>query len=278
VPEGPEVETVRRSLAPLLVGAELGRARVSKHALRTRVTERGFSHVDGRRVVAVERHGKALFIALDDESGLEVRLGMTGKLLVVDARADVEGHTHVRIDVQGARELRYIDARRFGEVVPYANAAARAAIVAEMGPDAITLDDAGRASIAGAMTSTKRALKDVLLDQKVLAGVGNIYAAEILWRARLSPFRAARTLRKDEVDALLDATASVMADAVKHRGTSFSDYVDANGAPGDNFAHLAVFQRGGEPCPRCRGLVKRAVQGARSTFFCPTCQRARRLR
>ena len=283
MPEGPEVETVRRTLAPLLVGAVLGPARVSTKALRTKVTAKAFARVHGRSVKDVARHGKALFIELDDGGGLLVRLGMTGRLVVADASAPVPAHTHVRIALldDGERgtspaELRYTDARRFGEVRPYA-AAERAGLVDGMGPDALALDDAGRAAIAGAIRRTKRALKDVLLDQAVLAGVGNIYAAEILWRARLSPFRTGASLDAAEVGRLLQATSAVLAAAVRHRGTSFSDYVDANGAPGENFAHLAVFQRAGEPCPACQRPVRRAVQGARSTFYCPSCQPRRRL-
>ena len=286
MPEGPEVETVRRSLAPLLVGAVLGRPSVGRRALRTPITSRSLAHVDGRAVVAVERHGKALFIALDSGGGLVIRLGMTGRVLVVDGGAKRDVHTHVRIPLAAsARELRYVDARRFGEVVPYADSAARAAVVAAMGPDGITLNDEGRRMVYGTLAATSRALKDVLLDQTVVAGVGNIYAAEILWLARLSPFRAADSLHGAEQLRLVDAVVRVLQEAVARRGTSFSDYVDANGQKGDNQAHLAVFQREGEPCPGCGEPVRRVVQGARSTFFCATCQpksvmqhRRRRLR
>ncbi len=273
MPEGPEVETVRSTLAPLLVGRTLGRAVVGRRALRTPVTSRVLGRLRGRRVIDVDRHGKALFIVLD-QGGLLVRLGMTGRLLVVDDGAALHPHTHVRIALDPG-ELRYVDVRRFGEVVPYKDAAARAALTAGMGPDALSLDAGGRARVRAGLRKTTRALKDALLDQGLLAGVGNIYAAEILWTARLSPWRAAHTLDDGEAARLLDATTGVLAQAVKRRGTSFSDYVDATGAPGDNAAHLAVFQREGEPCPACGRPVKRAVQGARSTFYCAACQRAR---
>jgi formamidopyrimidine-DNA glycosylase len=274
MPEGPEVETVRRSIAPLLVGRTLGAAKVSRHALRTKVTARSFAALSGRRVLDVARHGKALFIDVDGGAGLQVRLGMTGRLLVVPSSTKAPAHTHVRIDVDvGADEMRYVDARRFGEVVPWASAAERAELASGMGPDALLgLDDAGRAVVTRAIQKTERALKDVLLDQTVLAGVGNIYAAEILWRARLSPFRTGASVDDGEAASLLDATRDVLADAVRRRGTSFSDYVDANGERGDNLPYLAVFQREGKPCPACGARVRRAVQGARSTFYCATCQ------
>ena len=282
MPEGPEVETVRRTLLPLLVARVLGRPSVSTKALRTRVSTRSLSHLEGKRVVDVGRHGKTLFIALDDGGGVCVHLGMTGRLLVVDAAAARAPHTHVRVPLTvpagPARELRYVDARRFGAFVPYADEAARARVVAGMGPDGLALDGPdGRALVAAALARTRRSLKDALLDQRVVAGVGNIYAAEILWTARLSPFRASSSLKADEARRLLDAVGAVLAAAVARRGTSFSDYVDATGAPGENAQHLAVFQREGEPCPACGTTVLRKVQGQRSTFYCPRCQRRPRL-
>jgi formamidopyrimidine-DNA glycosylase len=147
-----------------------------------------------------------------------------------------------------------------------------------MGPDGLALDAAARARVAAALTSTKRALKDALLDQSLLAGVGNIYASEALFHARLSPHLRGVDLRDDEADRLLDAVGRVLQEAVRRRGTSFSDYVDGEGVAGGMLAHLAVFQREGEPCPACGTAVARVVQGARSTFLCPRCQKPRRRR
>jgi formamidopyrimidine-DNA glycosylase len=273
VPEGPEVETVRRTLTPLLVGRVLGRPTVSRKALRTPTSSTKLRPLEGARVVSLGRHGKLLWIDVDGERGLLVRLGMTGRL-VVEA-GGVKPHTHVRVPLGDGSELRYIDPRRFGEIVYFATPRMRDEARALMGPDALAFDDdpRGRAQAATNLRATRRSLKDALLDQSVLAGVGNIYAAEALFLARLSPFLRGIDLDATAAARLLDAVARVLASAVLHRGTSFSSYVDGSGKRGDNLAHVFVFQREGEPCRVCGSKIKRQVQGQRSTFFCHRCQR-----
>jgi formamidopyrimidine-DNA glycosylase len=273
MPEGPEVETIRRSLAPLLVGRTLGRPVVSRSGLRTPTSSRRLRSLEGRTVIALGRHGKLLWIDVDDGQGLLVRLGMTGRLLVQQGQLPPPAHTHVRVPLDDGAELRYVDARRFGEVVRYHEPAERERERARLGPDGITLDAAGRQRARQRLQATKRSLKDALLDQTLLAGVGNIYAAEALFVARLSPFARGADLDDEAADRLIEAVGQVLVDAVERRGTSFSDYVDARGEQGENLAHLFVFQRDGEPCRICRGPVLRAVQGQRSTFYCPRCQR-----
>lgn len=273
MPEGPEVETIRRTLTPLLVGKTLGRAVVSRKALRTPTSTLRLRPLEGRRVIHIGRHGKLLWIDVDDGQGLFVRLGMTGRLVVMPATARRTLHTHVRIPLDDGSELRYVDARRFGEVVPFASMAERDAERARMGPDAITLGELDCAAVATRLRATARTLKDALLDQTLIAGVGNIYAAEALFRAGLSPFRRGEQLSDEESLRLFRAVTEVLASAVAHRGTSFSDYVDADGQRGSHLAHLLVFQRDGEPCRVCGGAVSREVQGQRSTFWCARCQR-----
>jgi formamidopyrimidine-DNA glycosylase len=274
VPEGPEVETIRRSLLPLLRGRRLAEARVSNKKLREPTTARALQIVLGRRVTGLDRRGKLLLIDVEGERGLFVRLGMTGKLVVANAREAPPLHTHVRISLDaGDEELRYTDARRFGSVVPFADAHTRAAALDAIGPDGLSLTGRARALASERLGSTARSLKDALLDQTVVAGVGNIYAAEALFLARLSPFLRGRDLSAAARERLLDAVQEVLRAAVGRRGTSFSDYVDGLGVPGDNLAHLMVFQREGEPCRTCLKRVVRVTQGQRSTFFCPRCQR-----
>jgi formamidopyrimidine-DNA glycosylase len=282
MPEGPEVETIRRSLHPLLVGRTVGAAWVSKKALRTRVPAKAFAPLAGRAITGTGRKGKLMWIDVDNGAGLFVRLGMSGKLTVGAPDADVAPHTHVRLPLAATagplRELRYVDPRRFGEIVPFADATTKERELARMGPDAFALAGADKDDVVTRLRATERSLKDVLLDQSVLAGVGNIYAAEALYLARLSPFRTGKSLRGPDVARLLDAVAQVLKEAVGRRGTSFSNYVDGLGVPGENLGHLFVFQREGEPCRTCGRLVERATQGARSTFFCRTCQRVAKLR
>ena len=281
MPEGPEVETVRRSLEPLVLGKCIGTVRVSRLALRTPVTSRDFRPLVGRRISEVGRHGKLLWLRAGDDVGFWVRLGMTGQLTVDSNGAPALNHTHVRMELTGgeAAELRFCDPRRFGEVVPFFDEATLAATRARMGPDGITLDDAGRKRVAAGLRRTQRSIKDALLDQTVIAGVGNIYASEACYIAKLSPWRRGISLKPVEALRLVAAAEETLLQAVAHRGTSFSDYVDADGVMGDNARFLQVFQREDEACLRC-GVgearpprIRRVLQGARSTFFCPRCQR-----
>jgi formamidopyrimidine-DNA glycosylase len=273
VPEGPEVETVRRSLHDRLVGATLGRPWLSDKPLRTPLDRRDLAFLDGARVASLTRKGKTLVIAVVGEQGVFVRLGMTGRLLVQPKGAPIAQHTHVRVSLTGTPdELRFVDPRRFGEVVPWLSNAERDAALALLGPDGLALDDAERTAIASSLRATMRSVKDALLDQRVVAGVGNIYAAEACFVARLSPLRTGASLTPAEAWRLVAAVEQVLQQGVRNRGTSFSDYVDGDGRPGDNAAKLWVFGREGEACRACGAIVQRIVQGARSTFLCPRCQ------
>lgn len=283
MPEGPEVETIRATLAPLLLGRVLVDAWVSNKKLRAPLRKAALTPLVGRAVVSLGRRGKAMWIDVEGGRGLMVRLGMTGRLYVESAAAAPALHTHLRLGLTGGDELRFVDPRRFGSVVTYPGAAAREALLVGVGPDALCLDDAGRAAALSALRATARSLKDALLDQGVLAGVGNIYASEALFRARLSPFLRGQQLDAKAASRLLVEVEATLADAVRNRGTSFSDYVDGRGERGENLAQLFVFAREGEPCRACGGPIRRQTQGQRSTFFCPRCQprrtpRAARLR
>lgn len=285
MPEGPEVETVRRSLEPLLLGKILRAPYVSRKKLRTAITKRDLVVVEGATVTGLFRKGKLLGIATDRGAGLFVRLGMTGRLLVEEKKKKPALHTHVRFtlhdaspareddgDVDTGKELRFVDPRRFGEVVAYAGDKDRDDELDRIGPDGLSLDDAGRAEVLRRLRSTTRVVKDALLDQSIVAGVGNIYAAEALFAAGVSPFLSAADLDDDAGARLVVAVEDVLRQGVLHRGTSFSDYVDAEGKQGDNASRLKVFQREGEACVVCGAVVVRVVQGARSTFYCPRCQ------
>lgn len=276
MPEGPEVETVRRSLEPLVVGRVLGRPWVSALSLRTPVTRKQLALVEGRRVLALGRQGKLMWLSLEGGAGLMVRLGMTGKLLVEERAVARRPHTHVVLPLDdGARELRYVDVRRFGEVVPFAGEEALSKERARLGPDPLSWSDEERAAFAARLKTTRRSLKDALLDQSLVAGVGNIYACEALFLAGLSPLSRAASVPRWALEQLAVVVGEVLAKAVSLKGTTFSDFVDGAGQEGDYFAHVLVFQREGEPCPRCSRAVERIVQGGRSTFLCRRCQPAR---
>jgi formamidopyrimidine-DNA glycosylase len=206
-----------------------------------------------------------------------VRLGMSGKLLVADKSDAREKHTHVVVPLgDGARELRYVDPRRFGEVVPFKKRAQLDEEKARLGPDPLSFADDDIAWAVGKLKATKRSLKDAVLDQRLFAGVGNIYACEALYLAKLSPELRGVDVSKPRLTKLVHELANVLTSAVAHRGTTFSDFVDGQGGYGENQSYLHVFQREGEPCGVCGKKIERIVQGGRSTFLCRRCQPKRR--
>jgi formamidopyrimidine-DNA glycosylase len=275
MPELPEVETVRRSLEPGLYEGEVVRVEASRLKLRRRAIERGPMQraLMGARFVAARRHGK--YLMLDTSSGhtLLVHLGMAGQLLLGAATEAPRKHTHVDVTLSSGRALRYVDPRRFGIVRLFrTDEVARSAELAELGPDPLA-GGFDEAAFGAALAATKRDVKAVLLDQRVVAGLGNIYVSEALFEARVSPRRRAHKIKPAERAALFAAIGAVLRRSVANRGTSFSDYVDARGESGSNQHALFVYGRAGEPCRICDAKIHRIVQGGRSTFYCRRCQR-----
>ncbi len=279
MPELPEVETVRRSLVPELFAGKVTRVDTSELLLRQRAIEAGPMRraLMGARFVAARRHGKYLLLDVSSGHTVLVHLGMAGQLLLVRDSEAERRHTHVAIALSSGAALRFVDPRRFGIVRVYATEGVHSsAELAELGPDPLS-GSFEEASLTAALLRTKRDLKSVLLDQRVVAGLGNIYVSEALFEARLSPRRCAHRLTAKERAALFAAILSVLRRGVENRGTSFSDYVDAAGQAGSNQDALLVYGREGEPCRACTTRVRRIVQGGRSTFYCPRCQSARDL-
>jgi len=280
MPELPEAETIRRQLAPEIVGRRIERVRVGKRDIlgRHRQSPREFARLAaGRRITAVGRRGKSLALTLDDADTLVVRLGMSGRLLVTQRAAPRAPHTHVILGLGDGRELRYTDPRRFGEVF-VARGADLSAIPAlsKLGPEPLARGLCEH--LRRHLPRRSAAIKQALMDQRLLAGVGNIYADEALFRAGVHPAQPANTLNGDEVARLCRAIRQVLRHAIRRCGTSSADgaYVDARGAPGDFQNCLAVYQRAGRPCRRCGATIERMVLGGRSAHFCPVCQRKRR--
>jgi len=275
MPELPEVETVARSLRARLVGRTVERLETSGLPLRRPVdAARIAAATVGARVEAIDRIGKYLLLRLSRGDVLLCHLGMSGRLLFVSNVQEVPRppHTHVVFSVEGA-ELRYVDARRFGELVAYkVQELAHSPELAALGVDPLS-DGFTPAWFAAALDGSRRDVKQFLLDQGRVAGLGNIYACEALFRAGISPRRRADRLGPRRAARLHEAIREVLARSVERRGTTFRDYVDADGEGGGNQHHLAVYGREGEPCPTCAAPVRRLVQGARSTFYCPHCQR-----
>ena len=275
MPELPEVETIVRGLATRLRGRRVESVWWSGQPLhlRRKVDVRGLRAVTvGRAIAGVRRLGKFILVAVDGgaaDSGVVIHLGMTGRLRVEAADAARAPHTHVTFQLAGGDELRFADARRFGWVEPGRPFSASAAL-ARVGPDPLTGLDA--AALAAALTGVRASIKAFLMDQRRVAGLGNIYVAEALHRAGIHPAARAGRVRA-RAPELLAAIRAALEGGIARRGTTLRDYVDADGRSGDNAAALLVYGRAGEPCPRCGAPIKRRVDGGRSTFFCGACQK-----
>jgi formamidopyrimidine-DNA glycosylase len=277
MPELPEVEMVVRTLRPRLVGERIRAVETSGLPLRRRIDRKALERACvGARVDGVRRVGKYWLIDLDNSrSGKHVllgHLGMTGRLVFADADSPRPPHTHAIFTLQRGLELRYVDPRRFGVLCTYAEAEAAASPeLAVLGVDpldaAFTVD-----YLAAALAASKRDIKAFLMDQSRVAGLGNIYVCEALFRAGISPKKRSDRLVK-RAPALHAAIVAALADGIANRGTSFSDYVDADGQSGGNQLTLAVYGREKAPCRHCGAAVRRVVQAGRSTFFCPRCQK-----
>ncbi len=275
MPELPEVETVVRDLRPCLKGRRLTRVRqVSRRALRTPWRSAWSTAVTGQRIENVRRRGKWILVELENKNFLVFHLGMTGQLTIVPAATPYATHTHLIFDLdEGEQQLRFRDIRRFGSVRFFADRAALEAFfqAARLGPEPF---DVSARAWRDCLHSSKRCLKAVLLDQRVLAGVGNIYADEALFEARLHPARLACDLTDAEADCLRRAVAKVLRRAIQRRGASIRTYVSGSGLRGEYQKEFRVYGRTGEPCPRCGAAIESCRLAGRSSHFCPRCQQA----
>jgi formamidopyrimidine-DNA glycosylase len=283
MPELPEVETVRRGLEPALAGQRIERVHLGRADLRVPFPPRFAKRLAGRRIERLGRRAKYLLAELDGDETLVIHLGMSGQLTLSNgalARSpinpqDLAAHDHVLITLEGGRALLYNDPRRFGlmTLVPTSKLGTHK-LFRRLGIE--PLDGALSGELLRRRLAKRRtSLKAALIDQGVIAGIGNIYACEALHRARLSPRRLALSLNGDRADRLAKAVGEVLSAAIEAGGSSLRDYVRSDGSPGYFQHRFAVYDRAGERCPRagCRGIVRRIVQSSRSSFFCPTCQR-----
>jgi formamidopyrimidine-DNA glycosylase len=271
MPELPEVETVVRDLRPLLVGARVAAVTVGRRKLRRPWRKAWAGQLRGATVEGVRRRGKWIIVDLDAGRRLLIHLGMTGQLTVNPAAAPVPDHLHFVFELgDGARQLRYRDPRRFGSVELLADeAAVQAALGGKLGPEPF---DLVAADFRSAIRGTNRTVKAILLDQAVVAGVGNIYADEALFRAGLHPERRGKAVTDAEADRLREAIAAVMRHAIERRGSTIRDYVGGSGLRGGFQDEFRVYGRDGEPCPTCRTAIAVVRVAGRSSHHCPSCQ------
>jgi formamidopyrimidine-DNA glycosylase len=281
VPELPEVEVVRRGLEREVVGRTIAAVTVAHPRAVRRHVPGGAdfaARLVGRTVIAARRRGKYLWLPLDDGDAVLAHLGMSGQLLVRPTTAPDEAHLRVRVtftdssDSADGTELRFVDQRTFGGLALSEGGAELPAVISHIARDPLdpAFDDG---AFSAALRRRRTGLKRALLDQSLVSGVGNIYADEALWLARLHYARPTETLTRAQVDAVLDGARTVMGAALEQGGTSFDAlYVDVNGQSGYFDRTLEVYGRAGEPCRRCGTAVRREPFMNRSSHFCPRCQ------
>jgi formamidopyrimidine-DNA glycosylase len=293
MPELPEVETVRKGLEPILVGNAFARVEQRRKDLRFPLPKHFAERLKGRTVEALDRRAKYLLARLDDGEVLVMHLGMTGRFSIDHANGEAEKpgrfvhsqavppkHEHIVFHLGDGATIRYSDARRFGLMdLVSADGLSSYALFKGLGVEPLSSSFTPE-WLATKLKGKATSIKAALIDQRLIAGLGNIYACEALFRARISPKRLAGTLATktgkatQKTKALVDSVKAVLEDAIKSGGSSLRDYKRADGSLGEFQHRFKVYGREGKPCARkgCGGTVRRIVQGGRSTFYCPTCQ------
>ena len=274
MPELPEVETTRRHLAPVLEGAVIDRADVRRDRMTRRNERPGDfrDRVAGRRVLSLTRRGKFLLARLEGDITWVSHLGMSGRFSINQPGEPESPHTNVVIHLRLRPEVRLVDPRTFGFVAAFTPAELERAM-STVGPDALDALPDSR-TLAGVLSGRTAPIKALLLDQRLISGLGNIYADEVLHRARIAPERSAGSLSGAEVTAVRKAISPVLQAGLRHGGTSLADlaYLLPDGAAGDYLSRLHVYGREGESCQRCGGEIERVVVRGRSSFWCRGCQ------
>jgi len=287
MPELPEVETVRRGLEPALAGARLSRVEARRPDLRFPLPDGFVQRLTGARIERLDRRAKYLLAPLDRGDTLIMHLGMTGRFEVersglavrpggfVQAVPPDPKHAHVLFETEAGARITYYDPRRFGfmDLIP-TGALDQHPYFKGMGPEPLG-PDLTEAYLAGAFKGRKQGPKTLLLDQRIVAGLGNIYVSEALHRAHISPLKPAGKAPKKKLGPLVDAIRDVLEEAIVAGGSSISDHASPDGALGYFQHRFRVYDKEGAPCPTpgCAGTIRRTVQAGRSTFHCPVCQR-----
>lgn len=271
MPELPEVETIARGLRASIVGKKIEDVRCRCPCIVKTSFPSFRRHLKAKAIDKVLRYGKYLFLVLSGGSGIALHLRMTGQIFLVPREREMDRHTHLEFLLQGsANKLVYRDVRKFGRFELLGCDPAEFIRYKKLGPDALAVD---AEQTHTRLSLTRRALKAALLDQSMLAGLGNIYADEILYRERISPLRSASELTRKQAASLAASIHALLSEAIEKNGTTISDFVNSLGEQGGFQGALRVYGKEGEPCPSCgTRIAKRRVAG-RGTYFCPRCQR-----
>lgn len=283
MPELPEVETVRRGLAPSMEGQKIVAAVVNRPDLRWPFPDRFADRLTERTVRQLRRRSKYILVDLDQNESLLIHLGMSGRMTVsgdplgqfVHEHPQAEKHDHVVLDMENGARITFNDPRRFGamDLIPTDHAESHP-LLAKLGPEPLG-NRFDENYLIGALARKNTPIKSALLDQRIVAGLGNIYVCEALYRARISPTRKAGRISAARIAPLVPIIRDVLSEAIAAGGSSLKDFRQASGELGYFQHRFDVYDREGEPCstPSCAGTIRRIVQSGRSSFYCPQCQR-----
>ncbi len=278
MPELPEVETVRRGLEPRLLGARLERVEVREPRLREPVDRGSLERLVGSSVEAVRRRAKYLIIETSAGESLVIHLGMSGRLVWSKQSSELQPHDHISLwwssrHPAAHQELRYNDPRRFGLVLVIPRSGMEThRLFSRLGPDPFSAAFTAE-HLHSVTRRSRRPVKNMLMDARVVTGIGNIYASEALWLSRIHPATACRRIAAPRWRRLHDACRDVLGAALRQGGTTLNDFRDVEGSRGYFAVRLQVYDRAGEGCHRCKATIRRVVQAGRSTYYCPRCQR-----
>ena len=277
MPELPEVESLRQILKRSVTGRTITGSRIGRLPLRRKTTGNFGPRIHGQRIEKVDRRAKYLILDLSGDHVILVHLGMSGSLTCRDRDFDSSEfnprHDHIEFRLDDGSRLVFNDPRRFGIV----RLVARAALPAlrelkDIGPEPLS-EDFNADYLADKARGRKVAIKNLIMDQKIVAGVGNIYASEVLYRAGVRPTRRASRVKRNEIDLIAKFIPIILRDAIDGRGTTFRNYRESEGRPGTFADRLQVYGREGEKCYRCSTVIRNVVVGQRASFYCPTCQK-----
>jgi len=280
MPELPEVETVRKGLEPYMTGHVIAQADIRRPDLRWPFPENMAARLVGKRVERLRRRSKYILCDLDSGETLLIHLGMSGRMTIsapdkAEAHPALQKHDHVVIDMDNGARITFNDTRRFGAMdLLETKTAEQHKLLASLGPEPLG-NSFDETYFVAALKGKNTPIKSALLDQRIVAGLGNIYVCEALWRTGISPLNKAGKLTKARVASLVPAIRSVLNDAITAGGSSLKDYRRADGELGYFQHSFAVYGRENEPCKTegCKGVIKRVVQSGRSSFYCPKCQK-----
>lgn len=271
MPELPEVETTRRGIEPHVRGRRIAKIVIREPRLRWPIAEGLPAQAENRRIIGVQRRAKYLLFRLENDATLILHLGMSGSLRLVAAADPPLAHAHLDIVLAGGQALRYTDPRRFGSLHWSSGDPIRHRLLAHLGPE--PLSSAFHADYLHRLSRVRRVcVKALLMDARVVVGLGNIYANEALYRAAIRPMSPAGRISRARYTRLVEAVKSVLAEAIEAGGTTLRDFTGSGGRPGYFRQRLEVYGRDGAACHRCAGIIRMERRAQRATYYCPGCQ------